>query len=114
VAFVEAGSVALTDLRCDDDKRWRDVDDAVGAVEVDSLLADCGCFAFTVELEEDVDDSRTGGKALFNASFVLAVAEVIAGLGRSGLLEECFVSCAVVDMIPLEYDEAELGVGTWL
>lgn len=113
LAFVEAGMV-FTDLRCDDDNRWRDADDTVGAVAFDSLLPDCGCFAFTVELEEEVEDSRTGGNALFNASFVLAVAELITGLGRSGRLVEYFASVAEVVMIPLEYDEAELGVGTWL
>ena len=86
----------------------------MGAVALDSLLPCCGCLAFTVELEEDVDDSRTGGKALLEVSFTFALAALIAGLGRSGLLAVYLGSCAELITIPLEYDEAELGVGTWL
>jgi hypothetical protein len=55
-----------------------------------TLLSGCGCFALIVALEEDVEDSRTDGKALPEASFVLVLAALIICLGRSGLFEEYF------------------------
>jgi hypothetical protein len=109
----------LRDFRCVDDSRRPFVsgcafDGAPETVLAGNLLPDCGCFALTVEFEEDVDDSRTGGKALLEPSFVLVLAALTICLGRSGLFDEYFGSCAEVMSIPLEYDEAELGVGTWL
>lgn len=106
------------DFRCVDDNRRPLVNvgalgGAPGTVLAGTLLPDCDCFAFTVEFE-DVDDSRTGGKALLAASFVLVLAALIICLGRTGLFEEYFGSWAEVVTNPLEYDEAELGVGTWL
>ena len=87
----------LRDFRCVDDNRRPCVDVCAleGAPEivlVGNLLPGCGCFALTVELEDDVDDSRTGGKALLEASFVLLLAVLIICLGRSGLFEEYFAS----------------------
>jgi hypothetical protein len=109
----------LKDFRCVDDNRRPCVDvcafdGALEAVLAGNLLPGCGCFALTVELEEDVDDSRTGGRALLEASLVLVLAALEICRGRSGLFEEYFGSWAEVVTNPLEYDEAELGVGTWL
>jgi hypothetical protein len=85
------------DFRCVEDNRrpFADAcafDRAPETVLAVKLLPGCGCFALTVEFEEDVDDSRTGGKALLEASFVLVLAALIICLGRSGLFEEYFGS----------------------
>ena len=76
------------------------------------MLLDCTCVNFTVELEEDVDDSRTGSKpfcALVEAagSLLLEEARLRVGLAARG----CEVPGAVANA-PDAYDEAELGVGT--
>lgn len=76
-----------------------------------SVLFRC---ALTVELEDEVDDSRTGGKALRAASFDIGPLPAGASLSRRGVLEACVESISEDTMTPLEYDEAELGVGTWL
>jgi hypothetical protein len=119
LALIWAGIELLRDFRCVDDRRrpFVDVDAFVGApgpMLAGTLLSGCGCFALIVALEEDVEDSRTDGKALPEAFFVLVLAALIICLGRSGLFEEYFWSCAEVIMNPLECDEAELGVGAWL
>lgn len=87
----------LIDFRCVDDNRrpLADVcafEGAPGSVLTGTLLPDCGCLNLTVEFEEEVDDSRTGGKALVEASFVLVFVALIICLGRSGLFEEYFGS----------------------
>ena len=67
-----------------------------------------------VELDDDVDDSRTGGKALRVASLVIAPVIIETGRGRRGLLVLYFASLPADVMTPPEYDDAELGVVTWL
>ena len=74
-----------------------------------SVLA---CWALTVELDDEVDDSRTGGRALRVDSLIRAPVMLEAGRGRSGLFVVCFASPAADATTPLEYDDAELGVGT--
>lgn len=88
--------VVFSDLQCDDNRRpfvnMCAFDGAPGTVLAGTLLPGWDGFAFTVEFEEDADDSRTGGKALLVASFVLVLAALIICLGRSGLFEENFES----------------------
>ena len=93
---------------------WLEVDrEAVlGASEV--AFADLACWALIVEFDEDVDDSRTGGKALRVASLVIAPVILETGRGRRGLLVLYFESFTVDVTTPAEYDDAELGVVTWL
>ena len=67
-----------------------------------------------VELDDDVDDSRTGGKALRVVSLVVTPVMLETGRGRRGLLVLYFVSFTVDVKTPAEYDDAELGVVTWL
>ena len=71
---------------------WFEVDRVavLGASEV--AFADLACCALTVEFDEDVDDSRTGGRALRVASLVLAPVMLEIGRGRSGLLVLYFPS----------------------
>jgi hypothetical protein len=95
LALIWGGIAVFSDFRWDDDNRWRVVGvcafgSAPGIAVASTLLPGCGCFAFTVELEEDVDDSLTGGKALLEASFGLVLAALIICLGRSRLFEEYF------------------------
>lgn len=58
----------------------------------ETAFADLACWALTVEFDEDVDDSRTGGRALRVISLVLAPLMLEIGRGRSGLLVLYFVS----------------------
>jgi hypothetical protein len=64
---------------------------AVGGAS-DTAFADLACWALTVEFDEDVDDSRTGGRALRVVSFVVAPAMLEIDRGRSGLLVLYFAS----------------------
>lgn len=91
-----------------------DFGSVAAAVVLGADFADFACCALMVELEEDVDDSRTGGRALRLASLVAALTTPEAGRRRSGLLVAYFASLPLEAKTPLEYDEAELGVGTWL
>ena len=67
----------------------------------------------TVEFDDDVDDSRTGGKPNRLGSPLSLVRLVIGGLLRVGL---CCFSRGVAPLLVIttagEYDDAELGVGT--
>jgi hypothetical protein len=74
--------------------------------------ADLACWALIVELDEEVDDSRTGSSALRVTSLVRVPVMLETGRGRSGLLAVYFASLAADNTTLLEYDDAELGVGT--
>jgi hypothetical protein len=80
----------------------------------ETAFADLACWALTVEFDEEVDDSRTGGRAFRVMSLVLAPVMLEIGRGRSGLLVLYFASLTADVTRPPEYDDAELGVGTWL
>lgn len=70
---------------------------------------DCG--GLTVEFDEDVDDSRTGGSPRRVFSFLVDTG----GLLRVGLgcRERGVLDVAGANMLE-EYEDAELGVGAWL
>lgn len=70
---------------------------------------------FKVEFDDDVDDSRTGGSPSFEELF-FSVVRLVDGLLRVGLccLKAGVDTGFVVAKIAGEYEEAELGVGTWL
>lgn len=93
---------------------WLEVDREAILDASEVAFADLAFWALTVEFDEDVDDSRTGGRALRVASLVLAPVMLEIGRGRSGLLVLYFPSPTADAITPPEYDDAELGVGTWL
>ena len=68
---------------------------------------------FTVEFEDDVDDSRTGGKPSRSLSPFSLLRPVTGGRLRVGL--GCLARSVVAILVATtadEYDDAELGVGT--
>ena len=69
--------------------------------------------SLTVEFDEDVEDSRTGGNPSRLLSPFSLCLEVTGGLLRVGLC--CVNRGVLVEVVAAtagEYDEAELGVGT--
>lgn len=70
------------------------------------------CAALTVEFEDDVDDSRTDGKPTWSLLEVDTSLLPNEGRDRVGLIARGCLS--EVAGTPDAYDEAELGVGTWL
>lgn len=69
--------------------------------------------ALTVEFDEDVDDSRTGGRPSRLGSFFSFALFSIEGRLRVGLgCRECGVLEFAGARMLEEYEEAELGVGT--
>ena len=67
---------------------------------------------FTVEFEDDVDDSRTEGKPDRDASALSTARLVLTGLRNVGLgCRNRGVVVLLVANTPGEYEEAELGVG---
>jgi hypothetical protein len=79
-----------------------DFDSVEAAVVSSAAFADLACCALMVELEEEVEDSRTGGRVLRVASLIVAPATLEVGRGRSGLLVAYLASIAVDVTTPLE------------
>jgi hypothetical protein len=79
-----------------------------------SFLAEVALFwtAFTVELDEEVDDSRTGGKPRRDSSSPITSLPLAGGRLLIGLVVRCCAMLLAVAKMPGEYDEAELGVAT--
>lgn len=73
------------------------------------------CEGLTVELDDDVDDSRTGGRPRRVESFLSPELVDTGGLLRVGLgcRDRGVLDVAGASMLD-EYEDAELGVGTWL
>jgi hypothetical protein len=89
---------------------------AVADLRGGSLIAAALTDGLTVEFDDEVDDSRTGGRpSRLESPFSAGRIETGGLLFRVGL---CCFSLGVapeVTMAPAgEYEEHELGVGTWL